>query len=116
RPPAGAMLGQQVLLLTTWLVVVLVAVVMTTAVVSSTAASRFPVPAATVTAGTTGLAGTTVAFLLLSADGCLSGLATLRTTCTWTPQGAWPLTEVVLPLVLGLAVFASAFTAVAAMT
>ncbi|MEU7299568.1 M48 family metalloprotease [Streptomyces sp. NPDC007206] len=116
RPPSGAMLGQQVLLLTTWLVVVLVAVVMTTAVVSSTAASRFPVPAATVTAGTTGLVGITVAFLLLSADGCLSGLATLRTACTWTPQGAWPLTEVVLPLVLGLAVFASAFTAVAAMT
>ncbi|WP_330342261.1 M48 family metalloprotease [Streptomyces sp. NBC_00557] len=115
RPPAGAMLGQQVLLLTTWLVVVLVAVVVATAAATGTAASRFPVPAAAVAAGTTGAAGLTVAFLLLSADGCLSSLATLRSSCAWTPGGAWPLIEVVLPLVLGLAVFVSAFTAVAGM-
>ncbi|MFD4505996.1 M48 family metalloprotease [Streptomyces sp. NPDC058457] len=115
RPPTGQMLGQQVLLLVTWLVVVLVGVVVATAAVTSSATPRIPVPAAAGAAGATGLAGVTVAFLLISADGCVSGLATLRTTCAWTPEAAWPLTEVVLPLVLGLAVFVSAFTAVAAM-
>lgn len=115
RPPTGQLLGQQVLLLVTWLVVVVIAVVVATAAVTGSATPRFPVPAAAGAAGVTGLAGVTAVFLLISADGCVSGLATLRTTCAWTPGGAWPLTEVVLPLVLGLAVFVSAFTAVVAM-
>ncbi|POX58131.1 hypothetical protein C3492_39935 [Streptomyces sp. Ru62] len=75
---------------------------------------RLPVPAAAVAAGTAGLAGVTAAFLLLSADGCVSVLATLGTTCAWLPGGAWPLTELLLPLVLGLALFVSVFMAVVA--
>ncbi|MER7836625.1 M48 family metalloprotease [Streptomyces sp. NPDC096040] len=115
RPPTGQMLEQQVLLLATWLVVVVIGAVVATAAVTGSATARFPVPAAAGAAGVTGLAGVTVVFLLISADGCVSGLATLRTTCAWTPGGAWPLTELVLPLVLGLAVFVSAFIAVVAM-
>lgn len=85
-----------------------------TAAVTGSVTPRLPVPAAAVAAGTAGLAGVTAAFLLLSADGCVSVLATLGTTCAWLPGGAWPLTELLLPLVLGLALFVSVFMAVVA--
>ncbi|MGW2462398.1 M48 family metalloprotease [Streptomyces sp. NPDC001761] len=115
RPPVGQPLGQQALLVLAWLFVVLAAVVVVTASVTGSVTPRLPVPAAAVTAGTAGLAGVTAAFLLLSADGCVSPLAALDTTCAWLPGGAWPLTELLLPLVLGLALFVSVFTAVVAM-
>ncbi|MEU6578662.1 M48 family metalloprotease [Streptomyces sp. NPDC046805] len=115
RPPDGHVSGLQLLLLTAWLTAVLAGVVVVTAVVAGASTSRFPVPAAVVAAGTAGLAGVTAAFLLTSADGCVGALSTLGTTCRWLPEGAWPLTTLLLPLVLGLAVFLSAGAAVAAM-
>ncbi|MEW2514757.1 M48 family metalloprotease [Streptomyces sp. NPDC046870] len=114
RPPVGQPLGQQALLVVAWLFVVLAAVVVAAATVTGSVTPRLPVPAAAVAAGTAGLAGVTAAFLLLSADGCVRSLATMGTTCAWLPGGAWPLTELLLPLVLGLALFVSVFTAVVA--
>ncbi|MEJ8649887.1 hypothetical protein WKI65_17770 [Streptomyces sp. MS1.AVA.3] len=46
-----------------------------------------------------------------SADGCLGPLNTLGSSCHWRPDDFWPLTELLLPLVLGLGIFVSAVSA-----
>ncbi|MFE2698411.1 M48 family metalloprotease [Streptomyces mirabilis] len=100
----------------TCLAAALVCAMAVTAAVISATTSRLPLLTGLVSAGTAALAGLAAAFVLTSADGCLGPLNTFRSTCHWTPDALQPaLTGLVVPLVLGLGVFVSAFAALLGM-
>ncbi|MET7797419.1 M48 family metalloprotease [Streptomyces decoyicus] len=111
QPPPERRYGTYLLLFLASVLIVLVCGTVVTAALTSVIASRFPLLVALVAAGTTALLGLAGVFVLGSADGCLGPLNTLGSTCRWRPDGFWPLTELLLPLVLGLGIFVSAVAA-----
>ncbi|MFC9228664.1 M48 family metalloprotease [Streptomyces decoyicus] len=111
QPPPERRYGTYLLVFLASVLIVLVCGTVATAALTSVVASRFPLLVALVAAGITALLGLAGVFLLGSADGCLGPLNTLGSSCHWLPDGFWPLTELLLPLVLGLGIFVSAVAA-----
>ncbi|MGV9245422.1 M48 family metalloprotease [Streptomyces sp. NPDC003710] len=107
QPPLDRRFGTYALVFVAWLVVALVTATAVTAAVASVVVSRYPLLVALVAAGTAALFGLVGEFLLASVDGCLGPLNTLGSACHWLPGAAWPLTEVLMPMVLGLGMFLS---------
>ncbi|NJC70621.1 M48 family metalloprotease [Planosporangium thailandense] len=115
QPPVDRRFGTYLLVFLAWLLIAVTCGSVAAAVLAAVVVRRLPLLAALVAAGTAALFGLAGVFLLGSSDGCLGPLNTLGSTCHWLPMRIWPSIEVLLPLVLGLGIFASAGSALLAL-
>jgi hypothetical protein len=111
QPPQGERGAAWAILYLSCLVFALAASVSVTAAATAATAARYPLVLALATAGTAVLFGLAGQFLLAATDGCVPALTVMASSCAWRPVAAWDITATVAPAVLGLGMYAAAFSA-----